>query len=129
MKSKRAGFLVVLAIVASSLSAQAGAGSRSEQPKTAARSAIREPSSDQRQKSVLLGNPEDPNFQWSSMLNFREHFPPATYHPIGVKLGSWQVLDEPPPVVYNSYLLPASIREDGWYLPTTLELFRLPKPF
>ena len=88
-------------------------------------SASHDQSSDSAQKHLVFGYPQTISFKYNSLLNFHDYLP-STYHPTGVKIGKWRVLGEAPASVYNGLLLPASIREDAWYLPTTVELFRLP---
>ena len=82
--------------------------------------------SEQRSKRYILGFPGDPNFKLNPLLKFRDHLPPVEHPFTGLIIGKWLVLDPAPPILYGGFLLPTSIRDDAWYVPTTLEITRIP---
>jgi hypothetical protein len=77
---------------------------------------------------LRLGNGAPLDFTLNPLLKSHDRVP-GSIHSSGIHIGSWWFLEEAPPTLYNGNNLPASIREDGWYLPTTLELVRIPKLF
>jgi hypothetical protein len=122
------GFLVLM-VLAGGFWVTQGVGRSSElksQPES--KQAGRDPSSARPPgpKRITFGFADRLNFKWNSMLNFYDARA-VVYHPTGIKIGKYHFLREAPPALYNPYLLPESIRDDSWYLPTTVEVLRFPK--
>ncbi len=140
MKLRPIGFLVISAVFLSS-SALQGAGP-SPSPNQASETLASEASQagSQREPASVtesglnhrvssLGIDEFPHSSGNPYLNDKTYFPSATpYYPKGIRVGQWRLLDGAPSMMYNGGLLPASIRDDVWYVPTTLQIMRLPDP-
>ncbi len=133
MKINRMGLLVILGLLSPVLVAQVLA-SRSKSGGT--QSSTRRIESSERtiasisrlgkEQGTYLKPGEQIEYTFHSVLGLKEaeH---RLYHPSGLKFGKMRVLNEAPATVYDPQRLPSSIRENSWYMPTTLELFRFPK--
>jgi hypothetical protein len=133
MKINRMGLLIILGLLSPVLVAQVLAGrsksgwtkSTTARVETSERT-IASISMPGKGQGAYLKPGEQIEYKFHSVLGLAEaeH---RLYHPSGLKFGKMRVLDEAPASVYDPQRLPSSIRENSWYMPTTLELFRFPK--
>ncbi len=133
MKINRMGLLVILGLLSPILVAQVlanrskNSGTQSVPPRVeSGERSVASISMLGKGQGAYLKPGEQIEYTFHSVLGLTEaeH---RLYHPSGLKFGKMRVLDEAPASVYDPQRLPSSIRENSWYMPTTLELFRFPK--